>query len=200
MNVINLGGNMGKKELIREAAVKVIAREGFYNTKMQTIAEEAGVAIGTLYLYFKNKEDILDYIFKVEFNKRLKFIDSMKDNNMTHLKRIDCFLMFHVRELKNNPDIAKVLIQEAVDPSLQHKLEWVNKIYNGLHGILSQMLENAKENGEIRDIDTGIISTVIFSSLRSIVYKMLKEGREDEYDNAISQIITLVINGIKNNF
>ena len=60
--------------------------------------------------------------------------------------------------------------------------------------------QNAKENGEIRDIDTGMISTVIFSSLRSIVYKMLKEGREDEYDNAISQIITLVINGIKNNF
>ena len=46
---------MDKKEIIRLAAIKVIAKEGFYNTKMSSIAEEAGIAIGTLYLYLKAK-------------------------------------------------------------------------------------------------------------------------------------------------
>jgi len=56
-----------KKEAIRKAAIKIMAKEGFYNTKMQAIADECGIAIGTLYLYFISKEDILDYIFMVEY-------------------------------------------------------------------------------------------------------------------------------------
>jgi len=68
------GEVMDKKEFIREAAIKVMANEGFYQTKMQSIADKAGIAIGPGYLYFKNKEDILDYIFMIEYNKRLKYI------------------------------------------------------------------------------------------------------------------------------
>ncbi len=187
---------MEKKELIREAAVKVMAREGFYNTKMQAIADEAGVAIGTLYLYFKNKEGILDYIFMTEFKKRLKFIDGIKDNNVPCLHKIESFLRFHADELKKNPDIAKVLIQESVDPSL-NKLEWINKTFKGIPDMFRQMLENARINGEVRDIDTDIIGTAIFLSARALAYKLQVEGRAEEYDYAMDQFISFIVNGIK---
>lgn len=187
---------MEKKELIREAAIKVMAREGFYNTKMQSIADEAGIAIGTVYLYFKNKEDILDYIFMIEYNKRLKYIEGTKNSKISSLQQIGSFLRFHINELKNNPDTAKVLIQESVDPSL-HKLEWINKTFNGIPNIFKQMLENAKKSGEVRDIDTDIISTTIFLSARALAYKLQVEGRENEYDYAMEQFYSFIINGIK---
>lgn len=66
---------MIKKELIRKSAIKIIARDGFYNANVKSIAEEAGIAVGTVYLYFKNKEDILDYIFCIENQKRADFIN-----------------------------------------------------------------------------------------------------------------------------
>jgi len=187
---------MNKKELIRQAAIKVIAREGFYNTKMQNVAVEAGVAIGTLYLYFKNKEDILDYIFMVELEQKMKFIESIKESDMTYLQKIESILRFHFNELKGKPDIAKILMQESMDPSL-YKLEWINKTFNGIPQIFAWMLENAKINGEIRDIDTDIIGTSIFLSARALAYKMQKEGREHEYDYAMDQFISFIINGIK---
>jgi len=98
--------------------------------------------------------------------------------------------------LKNNPDTAKVLIQESVDLSL-HKLEWINKTFNGIPNIFKQMLENAKKSGEVRDIDTDIIGTTIFLSARALAYKLQVEGRENEYDYAMEQFYSFIINGIK---
>ncbi|KUO76527.1 MAG: hypothetical protein APF77_05190 [Clostridia bacterium BRH_c25] len=187
---------MDKKELIREAAIKVMSKEGFYSTKMQIIANEAGVAIGTIYLYFKNKEDILDYIFMIEYKKRLNFLDHLKESNMSYVKKIESFLFFHVNELKGSPDIAKILIQESVCPLL-HKLEWINKTFNGIPDAFKWMLENAKLNGEVRDIDTDIIGTSIFLSSRALAYKLQVEGRENEYDYAMDQFVSFIFNGIK---
>jgi len=65
-----------KKEQIRDAAVDVISENGFYNTRMQDIADEAGLAVGTIYNYFSNKDDVLEYIFKVEMERRMEI---MKD-------------------------------------------------------------------------------------------------------------------------
>ena len=52
-----------KRRRILDAAVSVFAQHGFYNAKVSQIAKEAGVADGTIYLYFKNKEDILIQVF-----------------------------------------------------------------------------------------------------------------------------------------
>src|ERR1700757_4629411 len=49
----------GKRERILDAAIKVFAAEGFYNAKVSQIAQLAGVADGTIYLYFKSKDDLL---------------------------------------------------------------------------------------------------------------------------------------------
>src|SRR5260370_15178372 len=53
----------GKYEAILRAAIEVFARNGFFNSKVADVASEAGVADGTVYLYFKNKDDILVSIF-----------------------------------------------------------------------------------------------------------------------------------------
>src|SRR5258708_20179800 len=53
----------GKYEIILRSAIKVFARSGFFNSKVADVAREAGVADGTVYLYFKNKDDILVSIF-----------------------------------------------------------------------------------------------------------------------------------------
>ena len=54
----------GKHDQIIEAAVKIFAKKGFYNAKVSEIAREASVADGTIYLYFKNKDDILISLFE----------------------------------------------------------------------------------------------------------------------------------------
>jgi TetR/AcrR family fatty acid metabolism transcriptional regulator len=187
---------VGKKEAIRKAAVKIMAKEGFYNTKMQAIADECGIAIGTLYLYFKRKEDILDYIFMVEYKKRLAFAEYLKKSDLSGLEQISSFLIYHLFYLIKHPDTTKVLIQEVYNPSL-NSLEWVSKSYKGIVDIFKNMLDFAKQNGEIRDIDTEIIGASIFLSSRALTYKLQKEGRDNDYEYAFEQFISFIINGLK---
>lgn len=188
---------MDKKEAIRKSAIKIMAKEGFYNTKMQSIADDCGIAIGTVYLYFKSKEDILDYIFMVEYKKRLAFAEYLKKSDLSYLQQISSFLVYHLFYLKNNPDTVKVLVQELYNPALQN-LEWVSRAYSGISDIFRDMLNNAKKNGEVGDIDAAIIGATIFLSSRVLAYKLQKEGRENEYDYAFEQYISFVINSIKN--
>lgn len=71
---------MEKKELIRISATKIIAKEGFCKTKVQAIADGAEIAVGTVYIYFKNKDRIMDYIFEVQHkNSRLQRIAREKE-------------------------------------------------------------------------------------------------------------------------
>src|SRR5438034_4158645 len=56
-------GSTGKRESILRAATRVFARNGYFNSKVADIAGAAGVADGTVYLYFKSKEEILHSIF-----------------------------------------------------------------------------------------------------------------------------------------
>lgn len=187
---------MDKKDKIRKSAIKVMAKEGFYNTKMQSIADEAGIAIGTVYIYFRSKEAILDYIFKIEYEKRLSYFEELKNSNLPFIEQIRNFLALHLLNLKNDPDAAKVLIQESIDPAL-HKLKWINKAFACIPNMFRQMLENAKKSGEVRDIDSDIIGSTIFLSSRALAYKLQIEKRENEYEHAFEQYISFIINGIK---
>ena len=58
-----------KRRQILDAAVKVFAKNGFYNSKVLDIAKEAGVANGTVYLYFPSKDDILISIFEEQMGE-----------------------------------------------------------------------------------------------------------------------------------
>ena len=60
---------MDKKELIRLSAIKIMAKDGFHKTKIQSIAKDADIAVGTVYIYFKSKAGILDYIFETQHKK-----------------------------------------------------------------------------------------------------------------------------------
>src|SRR3989338_7018 len=98
-----------KSARIIEAATKVFARKGFYNSTIADIAKIAEVAEGTIYLYFKNKDDLLISIFEQsmdhfvqEVNRELVFLKSPKDK----LKR---FLSLHLTLVQKNPDLAQVL-------------------------------------------------------------------------------------------
>lgn len=183
---------MDKKEIIRLAAIKVIAKEGFYNTKMSSIAEEAGIAIGTLYLYFKSKEDILDYIFQVEYEKKIRYMESLEKSDMPFLQQLNSFLIYHLNIFKQNPDTAKVIMQECNSPSLQD-LKWVKKTNTDIPNLFKALLDKAKQNGETKiDFDSEIIGLTMFLATRYLAYKLQKDGREKDYDYAYEQIASII--------
>lgn len=187
---------LDKKELIRQCAAQAIAKEGYHNTTVRMIAEKADIAVGTIYIYFKTKEEILDYIFLVEHNKRIKYLDELKKNNKGIVEVIQSFLDFHFRELEENPSISKVLVQEGISP-LMSNAEGIKKYQTKLPGILAKMLETAQQDGEIRNIDSSIISRLIFYLIRGGVCIMQESDTVGWINKVKEQIISLILEGIK---
>ena len=187
---------MRKKELIRLSATKIIAQEGFYKTKVQAIADDAEIAVGTIYIYFKNKDGILDYIFEAQHKKIIAFSKEIEKKKIPPLDKIKAILKFHFEELEKHPDLAKVLVQEGSDLHA-NKEQWIRNDSIGVPEIFHKMLDESKQKGEIRDIDTEIFGAIIFFTGRNTAYLLQVKGKNDKQYNIFKELVTFIINGIK---
>jgi len=184
-----------KKELIRVAAVKVIAREGFYNTKTSKIAEEAEIAVGTIYNYFNSKDEILEYIFEVEFEKRIEMLKNMKNTQSSIFEKLSIFIKKHFDEVRNNLDTAQILVREKEFPK-SGDFSSILKYLNKIPVLLEEMLKEAINKGEIRNQDTSILAALIFGGLQGIVEKALRTDSLELLDNADQEVLNLLKKGI----
>src|SRR5881398_2105357 len=99
---------VGKRERILDAAIKVFAAEGFYNAKVSQIAHSAGVADGTIYLYFKSKDDLLIQLFEDRMervNATLREALASEESSAARLKRV---VRLHLELVEANRDMAEV--------------------------------------------------------------------------------------------
>lgn len=187
---------MNKKDLICLSATKIIAEEGFSKTKVQAIADDAEIAVGTVYIYFKNKDEILDYIFESQHQRIITYSEGLENKNIPPLDKIKKILKYHFKELKNHPELAKVLSQEG-GGSLENKLPGMKHDSFGVPEKFHKMLDESKQLGEIRDIDTEIFGSVIFFVGRETAYLLQVKGKNDTYYKAFEELVTFIINGIK---
>jgi len=149
------------------------------------ISEKAKIAVGTIYTYFKSKEDILDQIFQTEYNKRVEYLESIQTVSISHIDKLHLFLDFHFSELSKNENLSTVLIRESTNPELQH-LEGVQKFIYQLPNFFKVILIDALDAGEIRQLNPSSTAEIIFSTIRGTVLNL--NLRKDDSDiKAIKQ-------------
>ena len=195
-NKVKVRIKMEKKELIRLSATKMIAKDGFYKTKVQSIADDAKIAIGTVYIYYKNKDGILDYIFESQCKKIVEYSEKLDRENIPPLDKIKKILNFHFKELGDKPDLVKVLSQESTDLPADG-LSWIKSGSVGVPEIFRKMLDESKQKDEIRDIDTELFGAIIYSVVVKTAYLLQVQGKQDKRYKVFKDLVTFIINGIK---
>jgi TetR/AcrR family fatty acid metabolism transcriptional regulator len=131
-----------KPHQIIEAAVRVFARKGYYNSRVSDIAREAGIAAGTIYLYFRTKDDILVTLFR---EKMAQFVSALgkaiaeEPDAVAKLRRL---IFLHFQILEQNPELAEVV---------QVELRQGHKFFRGAsaHEVASyfSLIESVLEEG-----------------------------------------------------
>ncbi|MFZ5642641.1 MAG: TetR/AcrR family transcriptional regulator [Bacillota bacterium] len=157
-----------KYEVIIEAAIRIIADNGYHGSQVSKIAKEAGVAEGTIYLYFENKEDILISIFR---NKLGEFISlapqKIKDIENSY-EQLAGLIYLHFYRLQNNPKLAHVLQIELrqSDKSIRKGIAEVIREY---YALIEGIVQNGIKKGYFRpDLDPKIARKVIFGSMDEV--------------------------------
>jgi AcrR family transcriptional regulator len=160
-----------KKQKIIDSAIRIMADNSYSNTTTRMIALEAEIAVGSIYTHFKSKDDILDYLFESEYEKRKQFLNSLEISEGSNLSKLLQFIDFHFLELKLNENLTKVLIRESSNPDLAD-LEGIRKFSSSLPNEFAKIIESAIKDNEIRAVDPTIVSNIIFNLIRGSVYSV----------------------------
>ena len=97
-----------KRNRIIEAAIVRIAEKGYHSARMSDIAKEAGVADGTIYNYFQNKEHLLLSIFEDKMTELIEVVREKVDAQGDPLAKFEAFVSMHFVHLQANPELAQV--------------------------------------------------------------------------------------------
>lgn len=160
-----------KKGQIRRAAERVFARYGFHNARAAQIAEEAGVAVGTIYNYFQHKDDILVEIFETEKNARMEKIHGILATEQPMRDKIREIIHFQIRRALENREIMRFFISE--DLHLGNDAEGcTQQMFKEIPEHVAEILKAAMDRGEIRRMDPLVAANAIIGAQRAMMARL----------------------------
>ncbi len=187
-----------KRERILDGALKAFAKKGFYNTKVSEIAGEAGVADGTIYLYFKNKDDLLISLFEDRMEwiiDRLKTeLSAVEGDAVAKFRHM---VTIHCRLAVENPDLAEFITVE-LRQSAKFVKEYKNPKFGDYLKVLQGLIEEGQESGAMRnDVDVRLVSRACFGALDEVLLQLtLSQAEPDEVDAKAAQIAGMLVDGL----
>jgi TetR/AcrR family fatty acid metabolism transcriptional regulator len=186
-----------KHQRIIRAAVKVFAQKGFYQAKVSEIARAAGVADGTIYLYFQNKDDILISLFEQEMAGILSSMKQALEQTPDPAGKLAAFAHTHLRLMESNQELAEI-IQVEIRQSFKFMKEYQNLPFMEYLNLVGGVIEEGQKDGTFRsDIQPGVFKRAFFGALDEMSrYWVLSTSRKYDIDTAANQIIGFFIKGI----
>ena len=185
-----------RKAAIREAATKIISKQGFFQTRPKEVAEEAGVSVGTIYNYYDSKQEILLDIFSEELADRKEFYKKLSQKDIPLIEQIKTILERHFSRLANHKELMRVIIQERFKPGSKLGKE-LNKSYAEVIFYIEKLIEEALKKDQIRQCDPAIVAAALFGSVESTIASGILQDEEEMFEMAPEELAEFFWNGLK---
>ncbi len=197
-NVSELNDNFGKKEQILEAAIKVFANKGFYNAKVEEIAFEAKVGKGTVYEYFKSKQDLFQEMFKYILSLYFERFVAEISKKCTFKEKIAHLLESHLRFILEHRDMAQIFLSEY--PPLDEDFRnWVITKKKQMLNLLEKNIVDGIDKKQIHDVNPSLISSVVAGVITYFGNNEILNGKkigDSELSELAADTTNLIFRGI----
>ena len=182
--------------MILEAAIKVFARQGFYQSTVAQIAREAGVADGTIYLYFKNKDDILVQFFNYRTKQvfdRFRAAVNQADNSLDKMRNL---IRRHLMEFQRDRNMAVVYQVETHQNSRLAEAQ-IREMAQMYQDLVSEIIEAGQEEGSIRrDLYVGLVKRFILGAVDEVINTWLHSDKNYDLVSMADPLVDLFVRGI----
>lgn len=189
--------NKPKYRQIIDAAVIVIAENGYHQSQVSKIAKQAGVADGTIYLYFKNKEDILISLFE---NKMGHFVEMIEEKIAGKVRAAEKLLMMvetHFHILSQDKHLAIVTQLELRQSNIDLRQK-INAILKGYLGLIDSILLEGKKTGEFAsNLDVRLARQMIFGTMDETATTWVMNDQKYDLTALAPEVHRLLISGCK---
>jgi AcrR family transcriptional regulator len=192
-----------KRRLILDAAVRVFARQGFHTCRVSDIADEAGVAYGLVYHYFRSKDEVLDTLFLERWNVMLDAIREVDAKALRGRDKLEAIASFIVESYRHDPELMKVIIVEvtrAANSFGQTHLAKITEAYN----LIGDVVQKAQATGEFRkDVAPQFAAMAFYGAIEQVltgwIFDTLPQA-ETDFDGAKRLVVETICVGLDDRF
>jgi TetR/AcrR family transcriptional regulator, fatty acid metabolism regulator protein len=189
-----------KRDRILDAATKVFAKRGFFAAQVADVAKRAGVAAGTVYLYFKSKDDLL--LSLVERTMRDAIADGRSalqqlDHTATPIERLRHIGRSHLARLGRDRQLA-VVFQVELRQSTKFMARLSTSSLRDYLGLLREVIVDGQNAGQFRkDINPTLAAKVIFGALDEMATNWILSEREYQLEDDAEPVMNLLLGGLE---
>src|SRR6266550_1647380 len=193
---ISRNGSSGKRESILRAATRVFARNGYFNSKVADIARAADVADGTVYLYFKSKEEILHSIFDQNMAEAIasgrKLIKALSDPR----EKLRQIARLHLERLGADRDLA-VVFQVELRGSTKFMEDFSAAGFAGYLALIRSTFEEGQRAGVFRrELNAKVVAKILFGALDEMATNWIISKRRYKLAPMADQVLDIFLNGV----
>jgi TetR/AcrR family fatty acid metabolism transcriptional regulator len=185
-----------RPQQIIDAAIRVFARHGYYNSRVSDIAREAGMASGTIYLYFRTKDEILVRMFRDRMAQWVEFVRKAMAEMSGAAAKVRRLIFLHFKILEDNPELAEVV---------QVELRQGQKFFRGASAheitayfaLIGSILEEGIEAGVFRrDIPVPIATKMLFGAMDQLATSWVLGKRRYRLTDGAEAVADLFLKGV----
>ena len=189
-----------KRRQILDAAIRVFARQGFHATRVSDIADEAGVAYGLVYHYFRSKDEVLNELFSERWSLLLAAIEETDRDGASPREKMEAVAGFIVDSYRHDPELMKVIIVEvtrAANSFGRTHLAEIRRAYD----LIAKIVEDGQREGAFRsDIDPTFASMAFYGAIEQLlsgwIFELIPASGKD-YDSAKGWVVETICGGLE---
>jgi len=198
--MVQVPREVDKHARIIEAATKIFSQKGYFHSKIADVAEAAGVAEGTIYLYFKSKEDLLISIFEHSMDKFIHEGKKELSKFSSPEEKFKRFVHFHLSLVQENQNLSHVIQLELRQSSKFMKEYKADKFFDYLR-VVEEIIEEGQKSGVFSlKINPKIIRRAIFGAVDEMALEwVLMKEKKYTLEKCADQLCEMFLNGMKAN-
>jgi TetR/AcrR family fatty acid metabolism transcriptional regulator len=185
-----------KRDAIMRAATQVFAQRGFFNAQVADVARAAGVAAGTVYLYFRSKDDLLVSLFERTMKDAIAEGRAALAGASDPRERLSRIARLHLERLGRDRDLA-VVFQVELRQSTKFMERFSSSYLREYLGLIREAVEAGQAEGLFRrDVSATAASKILFGALDEMATNWMLSRRRYPLENDADTVIDLFLHGV----
>ncbi len=185
-----------KYQRILDAAVAVIAENGYFHSPVSMIAARAGVADGTVYLYFKSKDELLRTAIDATLGRFYEVVEERFKTLHDPREQLEYIAQVHLESSTRNRSMA-ILMQTEMRQSAKFVAEFSQKHLIRYIQVVREVVRRGQQSGLFRrDVSDGVVAHCLFGAIDELLSSAVFTGREYDAKATARQVMDVILNGI----
>ncbi len=186
-----------KRVALLRAATRVFARRGFFNAQVADIARQAGVAAGTVYLYFRSKDDLLCSIFEQTMREAIDEGRAALAKIPDPVQRLREIARLHLDRMGRDRDLA-IVFQVELRQSTKYMQRFSSTLLQEYLAIIRDAIAAGQADGSLRaDVHATVAAKILFGALDEMATNWILSRRRYSLVSDADAVLDLFLHGVK---